>query len=57
MDQVTITSHWEVSIQEFDVDSIRKYKVTRKMRDHYYAESKTFTSKDQAVRQFDDWIE
>ena len=56
MDQTTITSHWEVSIQEFLVDGSARYRVKRIMKNHYYAESETFTDKDRAVRQFNRWL-
>jgi hypothetical protein len=57
MDRLTITGHWEVSIQEFSVENSVRYKVTRRMKNHYYAESKTFADKKKAVKQFNVWLE
>jgi hypothetical protein len=34
-----------------------KYKVTRRFVEHYVAETKIFDNKDEALKQFNEWLE
>lgn len=50
------TKKWEVSIIEFESCEGKKYKVTRRMPEMSVAETKFFKSKEEAKKQFDDWL-
>lgn len=48
---------WEVSIIELENDIGTKYKVTRRIPDMSVAETKIFSSKEEAKEQFNKWLE
>tara|TARA_Y100000034_G_C6908317_1_gene422232 strand:+ start:1474 stop:1632 length:159 start_codon:yes stop_codon:yes gene_type:complete len=49
--------NWEVTIIEFQTESgDKKYKVTRRMPSLIVAETKVFSSKEQAKNQFEEWL-
>jgi len=48
---------WEVSIIEIRNDVGKSYKVTRKIPEMSVAETKMFSSKKKAKRQFDEWLQ
>jgi len=50
-------TNWEVSIVEFEDNSLRKSKVTRRLPELSVAETKIFLSKNEAKRQFDEWLQ
>ena len=52
-----LTKKWEISIIELENNKGRKFKVTRRMPDMAVAETKVFRSKEEAKKQFDDWLE
>ena len=47
---------WEVSIMELEDSAGITYKVTRRLAEMTVAETKIFSSKEEARRQFDDWL-
>lgn len=47
---------WEVSIMELRNHIGTKYKVTRRLASMSVAETKIFTTKEEAKRQFDEWL-
>jgi len=47
---------WEVSIIEFQEGDQIKYKVTRRLAEMSVAETKIFSSKQEAKRQFEEWL-
>jgi len=47
---------WEVTIAEFEDAEGKKYKVTRRMPELFVAETKIFTSKEAAKKQFEEWL-
>ncbi len=47
---------WEISILEFENGEGKKYKVTKRVPDVSVAETKVFNSKDEAKKQFDEWL-
>jgi len=51
-----LTKKWEISIIELENHKGRKFKVTRRMPDMVVAETKFFRSKEEAKKQFDDWL-
>lgn len=50
------TKSWEISIIEFENHIGKKYKVTRRLPNLEVAETKVFRSKEEAKKQFDDWL-
>ena len=52
-----LTKKWEVSIIEIENDVGKKYKVTRRAPEMSVAETKVFRSKEEAKKQFDEWLE
>lgn len=52
-----INKKWEVSIMEFEDNSGKKYKVTRRLPEMSVAETKIFKTKEEAKKQFDEWLE
>lgn len=48
---------WEVSIIELKSDKCKKFKVTRKISEMSLSETKIFSNKEEAKRQFDEWME
>ncbi len=53
----SLTKKWEVSIMELENYIGKKYKVTRRLADMSVAETKVFRSKEEAKKQFDEWLE
>jgi len=51
-----LTKKWEVSIIELENSIGKKYKVTRKIPDMLVSETKVFRSKQEAKKQFDEWL-
>ena len=47
---------WEVSIMELEEENRIKYKVTRRIPELSVAETKIFNSKEEAKRQFEEWL-
>lgn len=47
---------WEVSIIEIRTKEGLRYKVTRRLPEMSVAETKIFTSKEEALRQVEDWL-
>jgi hypothetical protein len=47
---------WEVTIMELHNNG-KKFKVTRRMHDMNIAETKVFDSKEEAMKQFKEWLE
>lgn len=50
------TKKWEISIIEYEDYTGKRYKVTRRLPDMSVAETKIFKSKEEAKKQFDDWL-
>lgn len=48
---------WEISIMEIESKEGKMYKVTRRMPGMLVAETKIFTSKEKARKQFNEWLE
>ena len=47
---------WEVSIIEIHEENEIKYKVTRRLADLAVAETKVFSTKEEAKQQFEEWL-
>lgn len=47
---------WEVSIMEIQEANVIKYKVTRRIAQVSVAETKIFSSKEEAKKQFEMWL-
>lgn len=56
MEQRHETKKWEVSIVELD-NSHKRYKVTRRIPELNVSETKMFDSKEEAKRQFEEWLD
>ena len=56
MEQKHETKKWEVSIMELD-NSHKRYKVTRRIPELNVSETKVFDSKEEAKKQFWEWLE
>jgi len=52
-----LTKKWEVSIIELENSEGKKYKVTKRLPDLLVAETKIFKSKEEAKKQFNEWLE
>jgi len=52
-----LNKKWEISIIEFESKEEKRYKVTRRLPDSSVAETKIFESKEEAEKQFDEWLE
>ena len=50
------TKKWEVTIMEYQDETGTKYKVTRRIPEMSVAETKIFSSKEKAKRQFEEWL-
>ena len=44
---------WEVTIIKFQDG---RYKVIRRLPEYYISETKLFTNREEAIRQFDEWL-
>jgi len=51
-----LTKKWEVQITEFENGAGKKYKVTKRMPELSVAETKIFKTKEEAMKQFDEWL-
>ena len=51
------TKKWEVSFAEIENRRGKLFKVTRRLPAMAVAETKVFRSKEQALRQFNEWLE
>jgi len=51
------TKKWEISIIKLEDNIGKKYKVTRRLPNLSVAETKIFRSKEEAKKQFDEWLE
>ena len=49
-------SKWELSIIELKKNGKTKYKVTRRMPEMHVAETKMFDSKEEAIKQIEEWL-
>lgn len=47
---------WEITIMEIK-NSKNRYKLTKRFPEYKISETKVFESKEQAVKQFNEWIE
>ncbi len=50
------TKKGEVSLTAFEDEEGKKYKVTRRMPNMSVAETKFFKSKDEAKKQYEEWL-
>jgi len=50
------TKKWEISIIEYRINEDKMYKVTRRMPTMLVAETKIFKSKEEAKKQFEEWL-
>lgn len=48
---------WEVSILKIENTIGKKYKVTRRLSDFSIAETKIFRLKEDAIKQFQEWLQ
>lgn len=55
LDKKHLTKKWEVSIMKLEDNGI-EFKVTRRHSDLSVAETKFFKSKEEAIKQFEDWL-
>jgi len=51
-----ISKKWEVSIVELKNNGAKKFKVTRRIPELSVAETKFFRTKEEAKKQFDEWL-
>ena len=51
------TKKWEISLIEFENSEGKNYKVTRRLPHLSIAETKIFKSKEEAKKQFEEWLE
>ncbi|MEK6949925.1 MAG: hypothetical protein AABX34_06895 [Nanoarchaeota archaeon] len=51
-----IYKKWEVSIVELKSNGTKKFKVTRRIPELSVAETKFFRTKEEAKKQFDEWL-
>lgn len=51
------TKKWEVSIMEVENTVGKKYKVTRRLPEMAVAETKMFATKEEALRQVEEWMQ
>jgi hypothetical protein len=48
---------WEVSISEYETPKGKEWKVTRRLAEMSVAETKVFASKEEAIRQYKEWLQ
>lgn len=53
----SFTKKWEVSIIELQNKKGKKFKVTRRLPSMSVAETKIFKTKEEAKKQFEEWLE
>ncbi len=51
-----LTKKWEITFMELENDVGKKFKLTRILPDMSVAETKVFRSKEEAKKQFDEWL-
>lgn len=51
-----LVKNWEVSIIELE-NSSKKYKVTRRLPEQSVADTRIFKTKEEAKKQFNEWLE
>jgi len=49
--------NWEVSVREFETSTGKQWKVTRRMPGMSVAETKVFASKEEAISQYEEWLQ
>ncbi len=54
--EVHFVKKWELSFAELENTIGKIFKVTRRMPDMGVAETKMFRSRDEAIRQFNEWL-
>ena len=47
---------WEMSIIELENNIGKKYKVTKRLAEHSISETKVFRSKEDAIKQLEEWL-
>ena len=47
---------WEVSMSEFETSNGPEWKVTRRLPELTVAETKVFKSKEEAIKQYEEWL-
>lgn len=52
-----LAKKWEVSMMEFQNGGGKKFKVTRRLPRMSVAETKVFKTKEEAKKQFEEWLE
>ena len=57
MEQKHPFKKWEVSISEFETGKGSQWKVTRRLPGMAVAETKVFSSKEEAMRQYEEWLQ
>jgi hypothetical protein len=48
---------WEVTLKVLKHKDGLKYKVTRRLPEYYTSETKIFNNKEEALKQFHEWLE
>ncbi len=48
---------WTITIKEFKENGKKEYKVTRRLKDQEIQETKIFDNKEEAKKQFNEWLE
>lgn len=48
---------WEVSISEYETPTGKEWKVTRRLAEMSVAETKVFSSKEEAIQQYEEWLQ
>jgi hypothetical protein len=56
MEKKHLTRKWEVSIIEVENHIGKKYKVTRRVPELSVSDTKVFRSKEEAKKQFEEWL-
>ncbi len=51
------SKRWEVSVMELKNSEGKKFKVTRRLPSMSIAETKVFKTKEEAKKQFEEWLE
>jgi hypothetical protein len=57
MDKKHPYKKWEVSISEYETPSGSEWKVTRRLAEMSVAETRVFKSKEEAMRQYEEWLQ
>ena len=51
------TKKWEISIVEIEDKEGKKYKITRRLPEMSVAETKILKNKEEAIKQFNEWLQ